>query len=143
MGRCRLRGGLRQCAGAAEAAQLHGAGRDEGAGARRGARGAGAVAMSTGPRVLLLTLSERTSGRGNRYLSGWLGKASVVAFPGEDDRHGNPTWDVFVSTPEPRAESGQTQARDAGGDGWRGSQYRRPARGYGQSWGMRVRRRPA
>jgi hypothetical protein len=102
----------------------------------------------TGPRVLLLTLSERTSGKGNRYLSGWLGKASVVAFAGEPDRHGNPTWDLFVSEPQPRAEAGQErdparrpQARDAGGpakpsaspvargDGWRGSQYRRPANG--------------
>ena len=63
--------------------------------------------MSTGPRVLLLTLSERTSAKGNAYLSGWLGKASVVAFRGEDDKHGNPTWDVFVSTPEPRPEAGQ------------------------------------
>src|SRR4051794_27558432 len=53
-------------------------------------------------RVLLLTLSERVSGKGNAYLSGWLGKASVVAFRGEDDKHGNPTWDLFVSTPEPR-----------------------------------------
>ena len=53
--------------------------------------------MSAGPRVLLLTLSERTSGKGNRYLSGWLGKASVVAFAGEPDKHGNPTWDLFVS----------------------------------------------
>ena len=54
--------------------------------------------MSAGPRVLLLTLSERTSGQGNRYLSGWLGKASVVAFAGEPDKHGNPTWDVFVAS---------------------------------------------
>ena len=63
--------------------------------------------MSAGPRVLLLTLSERTSGKGNRYLSGWLGKASVVAFAGEPDKHGNPTWDLFVSEPQPRAEAGQ------------------------------------
>src|SRR6476659_5200659 len=56
-------------------------------------------------RVLLLQLSERTSAKGNPYLSGWLGKASVVAFRGEDDRHGNPVWDVFVSTPEPRPEA--------------------------------------
>src|SRR4051794_14338953 len=68
---------------------------------------AGCRPMSAGPRVLLLTLSERTSGQGNRYLSGWLGKASVVAFPGEPDKHGNPTWDLFVSTPEPRPEAGQ------------------------------------
>src|SRR3954468_2302597 len=104
--------------------------------------------MSAGPRVLLLTLSERTSGKGNAYLAGWLGKASVVAFRGEDDRHGNPTWDVFVSTPEPKPEArpdgrakpsarqrpeGVAQrapARHQGqGDGWRGSSYRRPANG--------------
>src|SRR6476620_10301565 len=58
-------------------------------------------------RVLLMQLSERTSGKGNRYLSGWLGKASVVAFAGEPDKHGNPTWDLFVSEPQPRAEVGQ------------------------------------
>src|SRR3954463_3975867 len=104
--------------------------------------------MNAGPRVLLLPLSERTSGRDNAYLSGWLGKASVVAFAGEPDRHGNPTWDLFVSTPEPTAEVGQErpqarperrpQSPDPGdgrakppaspvarGDGWRGSQYRR------------------
>ena len=66
--------------------------------------------MSAGPRVLLLTLSERTSGRGNRYLSGWLGKASVVAFAGEPDKHGNPTWDLFVSEPQPKAEAGRPTA---------------------------------
>ncbi len=60
-----------------------------------------------GNRVLLLQLSERVSGKGNAYLSGWLGKASVVAFRGEPDKHGNETWDVFVSTPEPRPEAGQ------------------------------------
>src|SRR3954447_17306122 len=65
--------------------------------------------MSAGPRVLLLTLSERTSAKGNAYLSGWLGKASVVAFRGEPDKHGNPTWDLFVSTPEPRAEQQQSK----------------------------------
>ena len=60
------------------------------------------------PRVLLLTLSERTSGRGNRYMSGWLGRASVVAFPADEpDKWGNPVWNVYVSEPEPRAEAGQ------------------------------------
>jgi hypothetical protein len=109
--------------------------------------------------VLLMQLSERTSAKGNAYLSGWLGKASVVAFRGEDDKHGNPTWDLFVSEPQPRAEAAQErpQARPerrpqspdhgdgrvsisatpakpsaspvARGDGWRGSQYCRPANG--------------
>lgn len=52
-------------------------------------------------KVLLLSLSERTSAKGNTYLSGWLGKAKVVGFRGEDD-HGNPTWNIYVSEPERR-----------------------------------------
>src|SRR4051794_37188314 len=113
--------------------------------------------MITAPRVLLLTLSERTSGKGNRYMSGWLGKASVVAFAGEPDRHVNPTWGLFVSEPQPRGErqadgTGEVRSRPepssrsagtaapeapadrsaspvARGDGWRGSQCRRTANG--------------
>jgi hypothetical protein len=54
------------------------------------------------PRVLLAQLSVRTSAKGNRYLSGWLGKASVVGFPGEPDKHGNETFNLYVSEPEPR-----------------------------------------
>ena len=54
------------------------------------------------PRVLLTTLSVRTSARGRQYLSGFLGKSRVVAFEGEADRFGNPTWDIFVAEPEPR-----------------------------------------
>ena len=108
--------------------------------------------MSASPRVLLMQLSQRTSAKGNAYLSGWLGKASVVAFQAEEpDKWGNLVWEVFVSTPEPRAEAGQErpQARpgrrpqspppgDAPanrsarpverGSGWRGSEYRRPPR---------------
>lgn len=51
-------------------------------------------------RVLLFELRERTSAAGNRYLSGWLGKASVVAFL--DREAEEPTWQVFVSPPAPR-----------------------------------------
>jgi hypothetical protein len=58
----------------------------------------------TGPRVLLATLSVRTSAKGRQYLSGWLGKASLVAFEGQPDRWGNPIWDVYLSEPEPRQE---------------------------------------
>jgi hypothetical protein len=57
--------------------------------------------MSNG-KVLLTTLSVRTSAKGRQYLSGWLGKASVVAFEGEPDKYGNPTWDLYLSEPEPR-----------------------------------------
>jgi hypothetical protein len=59
--------------------------------------------MSNG-RVLLATLSVRTSAKGRPYLSGWLGKASVVAFEGKPDKYGNPTWDLYLSEPEPRRE---------------------------------------
>jgi hypothetical protein len=60
----------------------------------------------SGARVLLMQLSERTSAKGNRYLSGFLGRASVVAFLDEEpDKRGNPCWSVFVSTPEPREEA--------------------------------------
>jgi hypothetical protein len=69
----------------------------------------------SGARVLLMQLSERTSARGNRYLAGWLGKASVVAFLDEEpDRFGNPQWSVFVSTPEPRAEGKPANLSDSG-----------------------------
>ena len=116
--------------------------------------------MTAARRVLRLRPGARTSAKGDTYLGGWLGEASVVAFQAEEpDVRGNPVWDVFVSTPEPRAEAGQErpQARperrpqspdpgdgrvsttasaakpsappSARGDGWRGSQYRRPANG--------------
>jgi hypothetical protein len=102
-------------------------------------------------RVLLLELSERTSAKGNAYMSGWLGKASVVAFKAEHaDKHGNPVWQVFVTEPQQREEQRQQPAppsagavvakpsalrplpaRPVGaqGDGWKGSAYRRPANG--------------
>ena len=67
-----------------------------------------------------MTLSQRTSGKGNAYLSGWLGKASVVAFPGEADKFGNATWDLFVSPAPPRQQPstvGGPAQREAWGDG--------------------------
>ena len=65
--------------------------------------------MTYSPRVLLATLSVRTSGKGTAYLSGWLGKARVAAFAGEPDKHGDATWDLFVSEPEPRQDASGTQ----------------------------------
>jgi hypothetical protein len=54
------------------------------------------------PRVILTKLSVRTSAKGREYLSGFLGKASIVGFKGEPDKYGNPVWDVFACEPEPR-----------------------------------------
>ena len=71
-------------------------------------------------RVLLTTLSVRTSAKGSAYLAGWLGKASVVAFPGEADKFGDPTWDLFSASRSPatarqrRAEPRQGAARRPG-----------------------------
>jgi hypothetical protein len=49
-------------------------------------------------KVLLMKLSERVLARGSRYLSGFLGKTSVVAFEAEEpDKFGNKMWRVFVS----------------------------------------------
>ena len=56
----------------------------------------------TGPRVLLMSLSVRTSAKGREYLSGYLGKARIVGFEGEPDKYGNSTWNIFVAEPEPR-----------------------------------------
>lgn len=85
-------------------------------------------------RVLLTTLSIRTSAAGRHYLSGYLGKARVVAFTGEPDKWGNETWDVYLSEPEPRdasrapsreAASGRTPSpQSTGGLCQDGSRYR-------------------
>lgn len=64
-----------------------------------------------GERVLLLELRERTSAKGTRYLSGWLGKASVVAFL--DREADEPTWQVFVSTPAPRPTDSASRPADS------------------------------
>jgi hypothetical protein len=72
-----------------------------------------------GAKVLLTTLSIRTSGRGNEYLSGWLGKARVVGFKAkEPDRWGNPCWDLYLSEPEQRADDGGRGRASNAGD-WR------------------------
>jgi hypothetical protein len=55
------------------------------------------------PKVLLMQLAERTSDRGTRYFSGWLGKARLVGFlADEPDRDGNPLWNVYAAEPGKR-----------------------------------------
>jgi hypothetical protein len=59
-------------------------------------------------RVLLLTLSERTSAKGVAYMSGFLGKARVVAFKAkEPDKYGNPQWELYVHEHEPKPNGDQ------------------------------------
>lgn len=60
-------------------------------------------------KVHLFDLRERTSASGNRYLSGWLGKASVVAFLDRDA--GEATWQVYVSQPSQQQAKPQRASR--------------------------------
>jgi hypothetical protein len=60
------------------------------------------------PKVLVATLWQRRSGRGNEYLSGFLGKARIVGFRGEPTADGTPTWDIYL-------QPGKEQDERAGG----------------------------
>jgi hypothetical protein len=64
-------------------------------------------AMSVDQKVLVATLWQRTSERGNEYLSGFLGKARLVGFRGEARPDGTPTWDVYL-TPGKEQKEGAT-----------------------------------
>ena len=60
-------------------------------------------------KILLATLWQRTSERGNEYLSGFLGKARIVAFRGEPTPEGVPTWNLYLS-PGKEQEEGASRA---------------------------------
>ena len=67
------------------------------------------------PKVLLMQLSERTSAKGTRYFTGYLGRAKLVAFlDQEPDKFGNPQWSVYAAEPVPR---GDGAAGDRAGPG--------------------------
>jgi hypothetical protein len=58
------------------------------------------------PKVLLLTLSERTSAKGTKYLSGYLGRAKLVGFlDPEPDKFGNAQWSVYAAEPQPKGDA--------------------------------------
>jgi hypothetical protein len=70
----------------------------------------------SGPRVLLMRLSCRTSARGIEYLSGYLGAARVVAFKAkEPDKYDNEQWEVYVAEPQPK--DGQQRQQPTRGQG--------------------------
>ena len=52
--------------------------------------------MSGEPKVLLLTLWQRTSTKGNDYLTGFFGQARVIGFRGEPTAAETPTWDIYI-----------------------------------------------
>src|SRR5689334_20803713 len=99
--------------------------------------------------VKLAELWERTSARGARYFSGFMGDAQVLLFDGGEKPH--PTkpgetvhvWRLMVQERDPaRRPERRPQSPDPGDraanrsappaqprDGWRGSRYRQPANG--------------
>jgi hypothetical protein len=56
-------------------------------------------------RVLLAELVECVSGRGTPYLRGWAGVSNLVAFRGEPDEQGRPTWRLFLTERLPKPAS--------------------------------------
>ena len=67
-----------------------------------------------GEKILLVTLWERISAKGNTYLTGFLGKARIIGFKGEPTADGTPTWDIFLEPgkeQEERGSSGQRESR--------------------------------
>jgi hypothetical protein len=67
-------------------------------------------------RVLLTTLSIRTSKGGRRYYIGYLAKARLLGFPAaEPDKFGNEQIELFVVEPEqrgPQTPAAKPPARD-------------------------------
>src|SRR5215472_13384463 len=85
--------------------------------------------MSGEPKILLCSLWQRTSERGNEYLSGFLGKARVIGFRSEPTADGTPTWDLYVQPgkeQEERGGSGQRESRSPTSWGRTGVQRRAP-----------------
>ena len=57
------------------------------------------------PKVLLATLSFRVSERtGKVYCYGWLGKSKLIGFPGDSDRFGNRTINLYLQAVEERRD---------------------------------------
>jgi hypothetical protein len=66
-------------------------------------------------KVLFAQLSECTSARGTRYLKGWAGASNLIAFPGDDDEQGRPTWRLYLSErtrPEPKTGTAPVERRE-------------------------------
>ena len=69
--------------------------------------------MNDQPKVVLAELTECVSGRGTRYLKGYLGASNLVGFLAEPDEQGRPVWRLFLVERQPRPD---TQHRPANGN---------------------------
>jgi hypothetical protein len=62
-------------------------------------------------KVLVATLWQRTSDRGNEYLSGFLGKARLIGFRGEPTADGTPTWNIYLQPGKEQEEAAGARAQ--------------------------------
>jgi hypothetical protein len=69
--------------------------------------------MSSDEKVLIATLWQRTSGKGNEYLSGFLGKARIIGFRGDPTAGGTPTWNLYVQRGKKQEERGGSEQRES------------------------------
>jgi hypothetical protein len=67
-------------------------------------------------------LWQRTSERGNDYLSGFLGKARIIAFRGATTADGTLTWNVYL---QPGREQSEAEGSSRGGSNRRPTGVRR------------------
>jgi hypothetical protein len=89
----------------------------------------------SGPRVLLMTLSERTSTRGTAYMSGFLGRARVVAFKAkEPDKYGNKQWELDVHEPPAKNDSDQAPRHPAARGQRTWDKARQTPDGFVEAW---------
>jgi hypothetical protein len=65
--------------------------------------------VTTG-KLLLMTLTQRVSSKGNEYMQGILGGLNVVAFRGEPSEWGE-TWNVYLQERAPKPVQGHGQQR--------------------------------
>lgn len=98
-------------------------------------RGKDMRSMMDQAKVLLAELAECVSARGKPYLRGWAGASNLVAFRGEPDEQGRPTWKLYLverqardgsATAASRAPSGPAAA--AGAPRAPSARYRAPPR---------------
>lgn len=59
------------------------------------------------PKIPLLKLWERTSGKGNRYLSGFMGDAQVIGFidADESEARGCTVWQLYAQESQRAADA--------------------------------------
>jgi hypothetical protein len=67
-------------------------------------------------KVKLLTLTERLSRKGTRYMTGILGHATVIAFPRDENDYGQ-EWTVYLQERSSAAATASGKSADAS-KGW-------------------------